>query len=210
MKYEDLTGKKFGCLKVLKKDSIRPYPCGTTRIYWLCECDCGKKTVSCTANLKSGHTLSCGCLANKMRKNGLVHKTHGLSKRPSYKTWKHIKDRCLNPNSTFYKDYGGRGISIFEPWKEDFNTFYGYVSKLPHFEEKGYSIDRINNDGNYEPGNVRWATRIEQNNNTRRNVFFEVDGKKYSVKEYANEHGLTYKQVHGKFIQRAKERRTNG
>lgn len=77
--------------------------------------------------------------------------------------------RCKNPNSKKYVDYGGRGIAVFKEWQQSFDMFYAYVSKLPHFGERGYTLDRINNDGNYEPGNVRWATRTEQNRNTRRN-----------------------------------------
>ena len=80
-----------------------------------------------------------------------------------------MKNRCFNPKSLKYKDYGGRGITVCEEWRNDFIKYYEYVSKLPHFNEKGYSIDRINDNGNYEPGNVRWATAKEQANNTRRN-----------------------------------------
>lgn len=78
-----------------------------------------------------------------------------------------MKDRCGNPRNKRYEDWGGRGITVCDEWKNDFQAFYDYVSKLSHFGEAGYSLDRINNDGNYEPNNVRWATRIEQNNNKR-------------------------------------------
>lgn len=78
-----------------------------------------------------------------------------------------MRSRCLNPNATGYKNWGGRGIKIYEKWIHDFNAFYEYVSKLPHFGEKGYTLDRINNEGNYEPNNLRWATRYEQTHNRR-------------------------------------------
>lgn len=80
-----------------------------------------------------------------------------------------MKDRCFNKNSKGYKNYGGRGITVYDGWIHDFQAFYNYISSLPHFGETGYSIDRIDNDGNYEPGNIRYADRKTQNNN-RRNV----------------------------------------
>lgn len=82
-----------------------------------------------------------------------------------------MRRRCLNPNYKDYKGYGGRGITVCEEWKNSFQAYYDYVSKLPHYGEKGYSLDRIDNDGNYEPGNVRWATAKEQANNRRKRKF---------------------------------------
>lgn len=102
-----------------------------------------------------------------------------------YKVWKKIKYRCLNPNSREYKYYGARGITIAEEWKEDFQAFYNYVSQLPHFGEEGYSLDRINNDGNYEPGNLRYATPKEQARNTRKNVMVEYEGQTMTLAEAA-------------------------
>ena len=81
--------------------------------------------------------------------------------------WKDMKKRCFNTNCKAFEDYGGRGITVCQEWQDSFETFYGYVSQLPHFGEPGYSLDRINNDGNYEPGNVKWSTCKEQNNNRR-------------------------------------------
>ena len=81
--------------------------------------------------------------------------------------WQAMKQRCNNPKSKDYKNYGGRGITVCEEWSNSFESFYSYVSVLPHYGEEGFSLDRINNDGNYEPGNVRWATRKEQNCNRR-------------------------------------------
>lgn len=93
--------------------------------------------------------------------------THGMSEMPLYNVWRGMRSRCFLKTSKSYKNYGGRGIKVCDEWKENFQAFYDYVSQLPHFEEKGYSLDRIDNDGNYEPDNVKWSTRKEQANNRR-------------------------------------------
>lgn len=97
----------------------------------------------------------------------MFEKKHGLIHHRLYRIWGCMKTRCLNPKDEHFPLYGGRGITICDEWKDDFQAFYDYVSLLPHFGEKGYSLDRINNDGNYEPDNVRWATATEQANNKR-------------------------------------------
>ena len=93
--------------------------------------------------------------------------THGMSKTSLYNAWRGMRSRCSLQTCRSYKDYGNRGIQVCEEWKNDFQAFYDYVSQLPHFGEKGYSLDRINNEGNYEPGNVKWSTSKEQANNRR-------------------------------------------
>ena len=91
-----------------------------------------------------------------------------MTKSNIYYVWSQMKNRCNNPKYKKYCDYGGRGIKVCDEWENSFQAFYEYVSQLPHYGEEGYSIDRINNDGNYEPGNVRWATKLEQRHNQRR------------------------------------------
>jgi hypothetical protein len=138
---------------------------GYVRIVEL-KCFCGKIFQVRILHIISGNTRSCGCLQKKVA--SILNKKHGMHLHPMYGTWADIKGRTLNANSDCYENYGGRGIIMFPPWKEDFQLFYDYVTALPDYGNKGYTIDRINNDGNYEPGNLRWTTRHVQNSNNRK------------------------------------------
>ena len=160
-RYKDITGKKFGRLTAIK-------PVGKNNggnYLWQCKCDCGAVKIAAAAKLLNGTTKSCGCYQQESR--GQKTKIHGMYKTKIHKKWRGMKYRCYCTNGTRYKDYGGRGIEVAPEWLHDFKAFYDYVSKLPHYGEKGYSIDRIDNDGNYAPNNVRWATAKEQIHNRR-------------------------------------------
>lgn len=122
---------------------------------------CGNAFISTIQNVKRNKTKSCGCFNIKS------HTKHGMCFKFGYILWRDMKCRILNPKANNYKNYGGRGITIFPPWKEDFQLFYDYVSALPDFGVKGLTLDRIDNNGNYEPDNIRWATRHTQNANMR-------------------------------------------
>lgn len=169
MNIKELTGQRFGRLTVLKQEEGRKYG----SVLWLCKCDCGKIVIVPSGSLTSKSKRSCGCLLREVASinasTGNSRRTHGMKGTKIYHIWDSIKYRCLNDNCKSWKNYGGRGITICDEWKTNFEDFYSYVSKLPHYGEIGYSLDRTNNNGNYEPGNVRWATRVEQNRN-RRNV----------------------------------------
>jgi len=157
----DLTGQKYNKLTVVKRDGRDKFG----HAIWLCRCECGNIKSISGDNIIRELTRSCGCLALK---NDFKHGYAGTN---IYRKWNGMKNRCFNPNSEKYKDYGARGITVFHEWIKDFLKYYDYVSKLPHYDEDGYSIDRINVDGNYEPGNVRWATAKVQANNQRRNKY---------------------------------------
>jgi hypothetical protein len=155
---EDLTGQRFGSLVAI---SILP-PSGSAHRVWFCLCDCGQTKESYSHRLKIGSNTSCGC----QRYAGKGNKKHGLRKTREYESWAAAKSRCFNDTSKRYKDYGGRGITMSPLWKDDFAKFYADMGPRPD----GTSLDRENNDDNYEPGNCRWATPIEQANNKRNNV----------------------------------------
>lgn len=164
-KVQDLIGQKFGKLTIIKKakDIISPKGGKSTTV--LCRCECGNTKIVRLANLKKGHTKSCGCLDN----SGRYKPIHGLSKTRLHGLWRGIKQRCYCETCKDYKNYGAKGIVMCEEWKNDFLSFYkwsysnGYNDNL--------TIDRINFTDIYKPSNCRWVTTKIQNQNTSRNVF---------------------------------------
>jgi hypothetical protein len=171
----DLTGKIFGKLTVLKLDCIRKQ-----KTYWFCLCVCGGTKSVLRDSLQSGRTQSCGCIHKEQLsiRNTTVLKKHGMEKTSFYHIWSGILQRCNNPNSASYPNYGGRGVAVCKRWLK-FENFRDdmYASYLKHVvlhKDEGVgrntSIDRFpNKSGNYEPANCRWATQIEQQNNRRSN-----------------------------------------
>lgn len=174
---KDLTGQRFGRLMALEFAGIKKH-----RAQWQCKCDCGNICVVDEHSLHIGNTKSCGCLQSE--------RFHGKSKTKIYRTWRGIKKRCLKPNHMNYKNYGGRGITVCDEWCDNFQAFFDYVSKLDHFGEEGYTLDRIDNNGNYEPGNVRWATDAEQRGNRRSSRLVEYDGKQMTIRDAAKYSGI--------------------
>lgn len=163
----DISGKTFGRLTVSSR-AAGPGP------KWHCLCSCGNSVIVRGEHLRSGSTRSCGCLNNETRKRG----KHQLSKTSEYHIWQSMKDRCENQNNRAFKNYGGRGIKVCDRW-HDVANFVADMGRKPD----GLSLDRIDNDGNYEPGNCRWATYREQSNNQRKNVFVTYRGQRMSFSE---------------------------
>jgi len=127
-----------------------------------------------------------------------MSKTHGLSNTKAHKVWLDMRARCFNPKKERYKNYGGRGITVCKEWagSDGFQAFYDYVSKLEHFGEEGYSLDRINVNGNYEPGNIRWATDAQQKRNRTDNHYVEINGEQMILSDVAKLAGVTKETIY--------------
>ena len=177
---KDLTGKKFGMLTVLK----RAENVGKNTM-WLCKCDCGKETTTSGGRLVSGVTRSCGCL----KFVGYNWKHEGANTR-IYNIWSSMKQRCINPNSHAYKWYGERGISICTEWlgEHGFENFREW--SLSNGYEENLTIDRIDNNGNYEPSNCRWVDMKTQENNKRGNRIIEYKGESHTITEWSEITGI--------------------
>lgn len=140
---------------------------------------------------KSGEVKSCGCLRRDVSTNR--HLTHGLSHHPLFRVWWSMLERCYSESNKSFCDYGGRGIFVCDEWKDDFKTFYDWA--IGNGYKDGLSIDRIDNDGNYEPSNCRWVEKITQNNNKRNNKFITYHGKTQSVAEWSRELNIPYRTL---------------
>lgn len=178
-----LVDQRFGRLVVLERAPNKSH--GNT--LWRCRCDCGAEVMVQGASLRSGRAVSCGCFAVEQRT------THGMANSLTYTTWAQMKARCLNPEHKSYANYGGRGIQVCREWLE-FGQFFADMGRKP----KGASLDRIDNDGHYEPGNCRWATNTQQARNRRKTRHYTMDGKTLTRGEWAARYDLSRETLIGR------------
>lgn len=190
-KAQDLSGKRFGRWTVVR------LAIGTYRHrHWQCTCDCGKAKIVCGSNLKSGASQSCGCFKAETTIDRSTK--HGLAGTKEYAAWNDAFHRCYHPHNTGFKNYGGRGITMCERWRESVQAFIDDMGPCPY----GMSLDRIDNDGNYEPRNCRWATSAQQSNNQRRNVLITHNGKTHNLKEWSILTGIPLSCLFSRFYSR--------
>lgn len=182
-----MAGERFGRLQV---ESQVDSSAGST--FWNCLCDCGTYKIIKGVYLKSGDTRSCGCLEKENQRYGsIIHgATIGKQLTKEFIAWSHAKARCYSPNCKNFPQYGGRGITMCQDWLESYEAFLTDMGPRPN----GFSLDRINVDGNYEPKNCRWASTFTQANNKRSNI--QIGNEKLSLKEISRRVGVNYKALH--------------
>lgn len=178
-RYRDLTGERFGRLRVLQRDGCNKHG----QVKWWCRCDCGTEKHVLGTCLTRGMTASCGCLHREV--TGNINKSHGMTRTRIYAIWHSMIDRCHLPTNDAYSRYGGRGIHVCSEW-HDFTKFYADMGDAP----KGMSLERVDNDGDYYPENVVWADAKTQANNRRSNVVLEHNGKKQTMQQWCDELSL--------------------
>ena len=182
MKLIDRIGERHGRLLVVERAPNKSER--DTNARWKCKCDCGREVIQYGQDLKKGKVVSCGCWNDEKRFK------HGLANTPVHRIWIGMHSRCRNPNLKEYPNYGGRGIKVCERWKS-FENFIADMGIRP----EGYSIDRIDNDGDYEPSNCRWATTRQQLNNKRTSRILAMNGESRTIAEWADKLGIDWHTI---------------
>lgn len=177
--FKDLEGETFGRLKVIAYGGVRP----NGKTVWICRCQCGAWRSVMSSSMHRKQTVSCGCKGTDDRTK------HGRYQSRAWSSWKAMKARCLNSRHESFPLYGGRGISVCDRWVVSFQSFLDDMGEPP---TSRHSIDRIDNDGNYEPGNCRWATTKQQCRNFRRNKLVTYRGETLCVADWADRLGIPY------------------
>lgn len=188
-KFIDITGMRFGRITVIDLHGVSKHG----KKIWNCICDCGTQKKILSGSLLSGRTKSCGCFSvDNSREKATIH---GHFYDSEYSVYRGIKKRCYNKKTLCYRLYGGRGITMCDRWLNDFNAFLSDMGRRPGQE---YSIDRINNNGIYEPSNCRWATAKTQCNNNSRNHRITMDGFDRTLQEWSEIYGIKRTTIHGR------------
>lgn len=181
--YEDLTGKTFNRLTVIRPVTVNK------KTKWECRCSCGNVKAVDGLALISGHTKSCGCLhKDVMAEKAKKAKTHGYTHHRLYACYYRMRRRCENKANKSYKWYGGRGIKVCDEWKNDIMSFINW--SIENGYKEGLSIDRIDNDGDYSPENCRWADATQQSNNRSTNAFVTYNGETHTYAEWSRIVGI--------------------
>ena len=189
MKTIDLTGKVFNDLTVIEQAETKILPSGQHKTMWKCKCRCGKETIVPSYALRNNGILSCRECG--IKRSAKSRKKLNKENIRLYNIWNNMRQRCNNPKHKYYKNYGGRGITICVKWlgERGFEEFCNW--SMLHGYTDDLTIDRIDNDGNYCPENCRWTTAKEQANNTRRNKIIEFNGEKKTLSQWADFYGLS-------------------
>lgn len=188
----DITGQRFGNLIALHLAETKVTETKTPgrlryRRFWLLRCDCGREITADVSNILGGKIVSCGCV--KIERIGKLNRTHGLSQTPEYTVWKMMLTRCYDEKHKGYKNYGGRGITVCDRWRNDFTAFYADMGQRPFAR---YTLERRNNNGNYGPENCYWATLSQNLRNTRRTHLLTYKGETMSLKTWAERVHIPY------------------
>lgn len=184
---KDMTGLRVGRLVVIEQAGNAKHG----GALWRCQCDCGREKIVRGADLRNGHTSSCGCLHSE----GLTgrNQKHGGTGSRLHSIWFGMKQRCTDPNAINYPNYGGRGITVCEEWKNDFGAFQAWA--LANGYRDDLTLDRKENDGPYSPENCRWATRAEQDANRRKIYRITYGGETHTAKEWADILGIPAERI---------------
>lgn len=192
----DLTGQRFGRLTVVSRADDVFTSGGNRKVTWMCICDCGKRVVVLSANLRNGHTKSCGCIsAEILQKRNVVH---GYCYSKLYEVWKGMKARCLNPTHMYYENYGGRGVEVCEEWEQDFLVFRDWA--IENGYQEGLTIDRKDGAKGYTPENCRWVPMKTQNNNKRNNHLISFRGETHTLAEWAEITGINRSAITDRLV----------
>lgn len=188
-RFVDMTGMTFGRLTVVSFSRRRGH-----NSIWVCKCSCGKLSAVSRTNLVTGNTSSCGCLRAEV--SGNARRRHGLTETPTWYSWAGMMDRCYDRSTNSYRHYGARGIKVCERW----HTFEHFLADMGARPPGKYSIDRIDNGGNYEPSNCRWATIKEQARNMRTNRVVVFNGKKMCLVAACESAGINSQTVRSRMM----------
>lgn len=202
---EVTVGEKFNRWEVIRDLGIKQV--GDNKYHYiLAKCECGNKAKVIYSDVYTDHSKSCGCYNREVAKKRM--ETHGLSDTRMYRIWKDMRRRCNNPNRNNYKDYGGRGISVCEEWDKSFMEFYNWAMSNGYDDD--LSIDRIDNNGNYEPNNCRWILSNMQHRNTRKNRKFKATSPNGSMfihnsqAQFAEDHNLERAYINSCLVNKQK------